>query len=93
MQRGQVVLVDTNVIIEAFRARCWRALTTHFTVETAEKCYEEALTDDPLKPDYTAVDAAQLRSGLHKRHAIGRDERVQLIVRLTYQEGMDAGGD
>ena len=34
MQRGQVVLVDTNVIIEAFRAHCWNAVTTHFTVES-----------------------------------------------------------
>ena len=27
MRRGQVVLVDTNVIIEAFRAQCWNAVT------------------------------------------------------------------
>jgi len=91
VQRGQVVLVDTNIIIEAFRAHCWNAVTTHFTVETVETCYEEALTGDPLRPDYIAVDAAQLRNGLRKRHAIGREQCAQLVVRLAYKEGLDAG--
>ncbi len=91
MQRGQVVLVDTNIIIEAFRAHCWNAVTTHFTVETAEKFYEEALTGDPLRPDYIAVDAAQLRNGLRERRAISREQRAQLLVKLTYEDGLDAG--
>ena len=91
MQRGQVVLVDTNIIIEAFRAHCWNAVTTHFTVETVETCYEEALTGDPQRPDYVAVDAAQLRNGLRERHAIDREQRAQLRVRLEYEEGLDAG--
>jgi len=91
MQRGQVVLVDTNIIIEAFRAHCWNAVTTHFTVETVETCYEEALTGDPLRPDYIAVDAAQLRNGLRMRHAIAREQGAQLRVRLAYEEGLHAG--
>ena len=91
MQRGQVVLMDTNVIIEAFRAHCWNAVTTHFTVETVEKCYEEALTGDPQRPDYIAVDAAQLRNGLRERRPTDRKKRTQLVVRLAYKEGLDAG--
>lgn len=38
------VFADTNVILEAFRTRCWTAITTHFAVETVEKCVEETLT-------------------------------------------------
>lgn len=91
MQRGQVVLVDTNIIIEAFRAHCWNAVKTHFSVETVETCYEEALTGDPLRPHYVAVDAAQLRNGLRKRHAVERAQRAQLGVRLAYEEGLDSG--
>ena len=30
------VFADTNVILEAFRTRCWTAITTHFLVETVE---------------------------------------------------------
>ncbi len=91
MQRGQVVLVDTSIIIEAFRAHCWNAVTTHFTVETVEKCYEEALTGDPLRADYIAVDAVQLRNGLRERRAIGREQRARLLVKLAYEDGLDAG--
>ena len=66
-------------------------MTIHFTVETVEKCCEEALTGDPQRPDYIAVDAAQLRNGLRKLHAIGREQRAQLRVRLAYEEGLHAG--
>jgi len=56
VQQGQIVLVDTNIIIEAFRARCWKALTAYYRVETVEKCYEEALTGDRLRPGYVEVE-------------------------------------
>lgn len=91
MQRGQVVLVDTNVVIEAFRARCWNAVTGHFAIETVEKCYEEALTGDPLRPGYVVVDAAQLRKGLRGRHQISGAQRAQLLVKLAYSDVLDAG--
>ena len=91
MQRGQVVLVDTNVVIEAFRARCWRAVSSHFAVEIVEKCCEEALTGDPLRPGYIVVDAAQLRMGLQKRHAVSAVQRAQVKARLTYPDALDAG--
>jgi len=38
------VFVDTNIILEAVRTGCWMALTTTFSIETVEKCIEEALT-------------------------------------------------
>lgn len=91
MQRGQVVLVDTNVVIEAFRTRCWHAVSSHFSVEIVEKCYEEALTGDPLRPGYIVVDAVQLRTGLRRRHAVSPDERAQVEVRLAYPDALDAG--
>lgn len=91
MQRGQILLVDTNIIIEAFRTRCWNALASHFAVETVEKCYEEALTGDPLRPGYVQVDPAHLRKGLSKRHAVGDLERAQLALTLTNAAALDAG--
>jgi len=91
MRRGQVVLVDTNVIIEAFRTRCWNAVTAHFSVETAEKCYEEALTGDPARPGFVMVDAEQLRRGLRARHALTSDARGALAVNLAFPDALDAG--
>lgn len=91
MQRGQIVLVDTNIIIEAFRTKCWKALTAHFAVETVERCYEEALTGDPLRPGYVSVDATALRNGLRARHNVGEMERVQLALQLPGAASLDAG--
>lgn len=91
MLRGQILLVDTNIIIEAFRTRCWNALAGYFAVETVERCFEEALTGDPLRPGYVQVDAAQLRKGLRQRHAVGNLERAQLVLRLATANALDAG--
>lgn len=91
MDYGQILLVDTNIIIEAFRTRCWKALCAHFAVETVEKCYEEALTGDPLRPGYVAVDAVQLREGLTQRRAVPDIERARLALTLAESESLDAG--
>lgn len=91
MRRGQVVLVDTNVIIEAFRTRCWNAVNAHFSVETVEKCYEEALTGDPLRPGYVSIDSEQLRRGLRERHGVPAAVRAVLETRLAYPDALDAG--
>ena len=33
---GQIVLADTNVIIEAHRTGCWKVLANHFAIHTVE---------------------------------------------------------
>ena len=91
MQRGRVVLVDTNIIIEAFRTRCWNAVTTHFALETAEKCYEEALTGDLHRRGYVEIDAALLRKGLRSRHVVSDAARAALVLKLQRVDGLDAG--
>lgn len=91
MQRGQILLVDTNIIIEAFRTRCWNALASHFAIVTVEKCYEEALTGDPLRSGYVQVDPTHLRKGLSKRQAVGDLERAQLALTLVSAASLDAG--
>lgn len=58
------VFADTNVILEAFRTRCWTAITTHFAVETVEKCVEETLTGDPTDPRHVAVGCADIGAGV-----------------------------
>ena len=41
---GAVVLVDTNVIIEAHRTAAWAALVGAYGVETVEDCVTETQT-------------------------------------------------
>jgi hypothetical protein len=83
--------VDTNIIIEACRTRCWNAITSHFAVETVEKCYEEALTGDPLRPNYVQVDATQLRRRLNARHSVEELLRAQLALTVQTANALDAG--
>src|SRR5574337_102611 len=91
VQGGQVVLVDTNVIIEAFRTRCWKAITAHFSIQTVAICCEEALTGDPLRPGYISVDPAELTKGLRERHTVTDGQRLALGVQLKNPDALDAG--
>ncbi|HMS05578.1 MAG TPA: hypothetical protein PKD73_07290 [Burkholderiaceae bacterium] len=74
------VFADTNVILEAFRTRCWTAITTHFAVETVEKCVEETLTGDPADPRHIAVAPAELHAGLAAQHPVTRKELAALVA-------------
>lgn len=91
MQRGQVVLVDTNIIIEAVRTHCWNALSTHFTLETVEKCLEESLTGDLRRKDYVQIDPAQLTMGLSTVHKLTTSEAAALLLMLPNADALDAG--
>lgn len=44
MKAGDVVLVDTNVIIEGHVRNCWSALVGSYRVQTVEACVIEAMT-------------------------------------------------
>jgi len=85
------VFADTNVILEAFRTRCWTAITTYFAVETVEKCVEETLTGDPTDPRHVAVPIAELYRGLTARHPVTSKELAALVTSqpgcLTLDDG------
>lgn len=74
------VFADTNVILEAFRSQCWTAITTHFAVETVDKCVEETLTGDPSDPRRVAVAPAELQAGLAARHPVTSRELAALVI-------------
>lgn len=64
------VLVDSCVIIEAYRTKVWKALTSHFDVETVECCVVECCTGDNLVPGRVPMDSATLRSELAAVHQV-----------------------
>lgn len=90
MQRGQAVLVDTNIIIEAVRAGCWNALTAHLSVQTVEKCCEEARTGDAHRAGYVVVSERILREGLEV-HRVSEAELAMLSLRDADVFRLDAG--
>jgi len=85
------VFADTNVILEAFRIACWTAICEHYSVETVEKCIEEALTGNPDDSGRVRVDAAALTAGLAARHPVGKHELVSLVLDHPEFQGLDDG--
>lgn len=90
MQRGQTVLVDTNIIIEAVRTGCWNALGTHFRLETVEKCCEEARGGVLHRPGYVKIDENALRGKL-RAHPVPEIELIQLTLKYPEAAGLDDG--
>jgi hypothetical protein len=79
MKRGDRVLIDTMVIIEAHRVSCWSSLTQFFALETAEQCVIECATGNRLRKDYLAVDTEKLRMRI-KIHALTEMMRVAFLT-------------
>lgn len=90
MQPGQIVLVDTNIIIEAVRTHCWKTLKTHFDIVTVEKCCEEARTGQAHRPGYIRIDEDDLRQRL-TMHRVGSNELAVLALRDAEAFRLDAG--
>ncbi|MDE2058245.1 MAG: hypothetical protein KGL31_02705 [candidate division NC10 bacterium] len=88
MQRGQAVLVDTNIIIEAVRVGCWRTLTGHFRIETVETCCEEARTGNLRRPGYVEVTEGDLQTRLAVRPV-----SAKALATLTLQDPESTGLD
>jgi predicted nucleic acid-binding protein len=56
----KVVYVDTNVIIEATRTGCWKAILNQFEVRTVEEVRREALHIPANRASYVPIDAKLL---------------------------------
>jgi hypothetical protein len=74
------VFADTNVILESFRTGCWTAISSHFAIETVQKCVEETLTGNPGDPRHVAVPPTDLRAGLAGEHPVTRKELAALVL-------------
>lgn len=84
------MLVDTNVVIEAVRTKCWNALTGGLRVETVEECRDEALRGDRGRPGYVAVGEGDL-SRLAAVHRVTELERATFGMEYPDAQNMDAG--
>ncbi|HEX8395486.1 MAG TPA: hypothetical protein VF665_24255 [Longimicrobium sp.] len=88
--RKTVVLVDTNVIIEAVRTACWNALAGGRTVETVRECRDETQRGNPHRPGYVTVGAPEL-GGLAAVHDVTEAARARLALQYADAPGMDPG--
>ncbi|MEQ1511478.1 MAG: hypothetical protein ABL934_02235 [Lysobacteraceae bacterium] len=85
------VLVDTCIIIEAFRTQCWTALCHTFSVETVEKCVEECATGDPYDTKRTIVRRPTLLASLACVHAVSVTDLLNLSDQVKGLPAIDDG--
>lgn len=66
------ILVDTNVILEAHRCRCWNPLAGGLQVETVDMCIAEANTGQQRRRNQLIIDPVALRRSFHAVHAVSK---------------------
>ena len=85
------VLVDTNVIIEAWRAGAWRALANGYAIETVEDCVVETQTGFQRRAPAQQIDNQQLRAALKAIHNVTDADRAAAYVLDQQFAFLDAG--
>jgi hypothetical protein len=89
-RKDSVVLVDTNVVMEAVRTRCWNAIAGGLRIETVEECRDELQRGDRGRPGYLPVgeqDLARIRTV----HGVSALDRATFAMAYVDARGMDAG--
>lgn len=89
-KQGQIVLVDTNVIIEAHRAGCWGTIASFFKLHTVEKVVEETQTGFQNRKPEECIDIQKMRSSLDHVERITDEQRVEFNLAHGHPP-LDAG--
>ena len=89
--RSRIILVDTNVIIEAHRTNVWPSLTKALRLETVGICVMETQTGAQNRRPEQRIDEAALRASLHNVHEVSERERAIAATRDTQIGWLDAG--
>lgn len=89
-QPRQIVLVDTNVILEAHRTGCWTPLSQYFALHTVSKVVEETQTGYQNRTPEEWIDEAGLRSSLACVTDVTEEQRVAFNVAHGHP-ALDAG--
>lgn len=87
---NRLILLDTNIIIEAVRTECWNGLRGHYKLATVEKCREEARSGIARTPGYVVVEEDHLSSGI-QIIAVSDADRAILVTACTEAAILDYG--
>lgn len=85
----RVILVDTNVILEAARTGIWKALTGAAHLETVAECERECLRGDRFAAGRITVEQEDL-ARLQAIHTVDEGHRAALILHIADVE-LDEG--
>jgi hypothetical protein len=89
--RSRIILVDTNVIIEAHRTNVWPSLTKALRLETVGICVMETQTGAQNRRPEQRIDEAALRASLRNVHEVSERDRAIAATRDTQIGWLDAG--
>ena len=85
------ILLDTNVILEAFRVNGWRALSGGYHCETVEECVIETQTGFQNRRPEQRIDPNILRTGLKAEHKVSDTDRAVALIREPEITMLDEG--
>jgi len=87
---NRLVLVDTNIIIEAVRTECWSGLRGYYKLVTVESCRDEALSGVGRSPAYVEVRKSDLTPGVQVV-AVTDPDRAVLATACPEANFLDRG--
>jgi hypothetical protein len=87
----KIVLVDTNILIEAHRTGCLTALCAHHHVVSVNKCIEESQTGYGNRSPEETIPLDVLRSSLAEINAVSEIEIAALELQLPSGPYLDEG--
>jgi hypothetical protein len=87
----KIVLADTNVLLEAHRTGCLKALCAQHSIVTVSKCIEETQTGFHLRPPEDTISREFLLSSLSKIAEVSKIELATLELRLPSGPYLDEG--
>lgn len=86
----RVIYLDTCVIIEAHRTRCWKALAARHDLHTVDECIAELRTGNPRDREYVAVNCDAIARDV-TIHIPTTAQKAALRLRSAKAGGLDAG--
>ena len=92
MKKGDIVLIDTNVIIECHRTSCWNALSSFYDIHTVLKVMEETQTGYQNRATQQQIDYTLLKQSIkHIYDVTELDRATQALSGSTSLSNLDPG--
>ena len=91
ISRRDVVMLDTMVILEAHRTRCWKSLCAAFALHSVDGCIQELVAKRPgSRRGFVEVDARAVREVMTIQ-AVSQRELAAIRLALMGLPDVDAG--
>lgn len=91
MKAGDIVLVDTNVILEAHRVSRWHHLSSNFEIHTVSKVLEETQTGYSNRDSAGEIDYVTLKNSIHHVYDVTESDLVEFGMLFPQILNLDDG--